>query len=391
MKLNSIQFLRAVAALLVVYEHSMEVQAWYGVSAQQRFFHLPFFGSIGVDIFFVISGFIITFVAYKYMGVSNGIHFLAKRFCRINPTYYIASLLGMGIYILTLKLTNQSITGSLQQIGLSLSDTILIIPSSNNVNSFSPLLSVGWTLSFEWLFYSIFFFLILFKIRQKVFFLSGAIGVLIVIGRLLVPQNFLVQFITNPILFEFLLGVIICHLYLKLKRIPTYLGASLLLLGVAAYILIIVYGFGNIWYFKSIMNGQLSLNRFLLWGIPSSFIVAGCVILEKNALLSRIWNNKFALLCGDASYSIYLIHFSIFNLLKLAYPKTGHFLPADALIWFQIIVGVAVSLAFYKAVEKPLLHYMNTRSLLNTTLIPAYENLAIKEESFKKLPKSATI
>lgn len=363
MRLNSIQFLRAVAALLVVYDHSLLVQMDYGTSWQQNFLHINKFGCIGVDLFFVISGFIITLVANKYTGVSQSIHFLAKRFWRINPVYYILSLIFLPIILL--KPGNLALSGDLTT--NSIVNTLVILPTSGNISDYNPLLRLGWTLSFEWLFYLLFFLLILCKVRYKTFFLAGIITVLIISGSILHPHDFRFKFITNPIMLEFLLGCIIGYIYLTVKKISTYIGFNCLLIGVAAYFYLIIYGFGLIYYHGATLNGYLSFDRFLLWGIPSSLIVAGCVILEKNGQLVRLWNNRYVVLCGDASYSIYLVHTIALNLLMLLYKKTDYFLPPDLMIWLQVFVAVSISIFFYKLVEKPLLQYTYRNWLWPTT------------------------
>jgi peptidoglycan/LPS O-acetylase OafA/YrhL len=69
MKLGSIQFLRAIAAILVLYAHSIDLQMGYSHSFQQDFFYWQNFGAFGVDIFFVISSFIISYSAGSYKGV----------------------------------------------------------------------------------------------------------------------------------------------------------------------------------------------------------------------------------------------------------------------------------------------------------------------------------
>jgi peptidoglycan/LPS O-acetylase OafA/YrhL len=94
MKINSIQYLRAIAAILVVYAHSLNFIG-NGNSIQANFYYLKNFGAIGVDIFFVISGFIITYVSYNLNGLNDFIVFIKKRFVRINPTYYFASTLAL--------------------------------------------------------------------------------------------------------------------------------------------------------------------------------------------------------------------------------------------------------------------------------------------------------
>lgn len=365
MKLNSIQFLRAVAALLVVYDHSLLVQMDYGTSWQQNFLHINKFGCIGVDLFFVVSGFIITFVANKYTGASQGIHFLAKRFWRINPVYYILSITFLSIIFF--KPGNNPLSGGNLNIN-SIIDSLLILPTSRNLSGYTPLLMLGWTLSFEWLFYLLFFLLIVCKVRYKAFFLMGIIALLVISRFIFQPHDLRFQFITNPILLEFLLGCIISYIYLTVKQIPADIGFSCLFIGVASYIYLIINGFGFIWYYEGTINGYLSLNRFLYWGIPSSLIVAGCVILEKNGQFVRLWNNPYVQLCGDASFSIYLVHTIVLNVLMLLYKKTGYFLPADIMIWLQIIIAVVISIFFYKLVEKPLLQYTYKNWLWSTKL-----------------------
>lgn len=275
MKLNSIQILRGVAALLVVYEHSMDLQMSYGNSWQQHFFHLNNFGCIGVDLFFVISGFIITSIASNYTGASQGVYFLTKRFFRINPIYYILTLVYLPfIYF------NASITSSDLNLN-SIFDSLLILPISADSHANKPLLTLGWTLSFEWLFYLLFYILILCNVRQKALFLMGIIVLMVVFGYIFQPNDFRLIFITNPIMLEFLLGCIISYIYLTVKQIPVDIGFICLLVGVSCYLYLIIQGFGNIDSYIATINGNLSLFRFLLWGLPSSLIVAGCVILEK--------------------------------------------------------------------------------------------------------------
>lgn len=365
MKLNSIQFLRAVAALLVVYEHSLNYQAKFKDSNEQTFLHLNHFGCIGVDLFFVISGFIITHVANNYTGQTQAFHFLWRRFCRINPTYYIASFLSLAVYIIWLKVYQQPELASLTKIGSQVSDSIFILPITGAIESFSPLLIVGWTLAFEWLFYVIFFSLIALKAKRKLLLLIGFIGCLIIIGRLSNFEDLRLNLLTNPIMLEFLLGVIICHAFINIKSIPAYIGYILLIIGLISYALMISYGFGLIWDYQATLSGSQSLNRVFYWGIPSSFVFAGSVILEKERKLIRLWSNRFSIIAGNASYSIYLVHTSVFILLMGIHYKIEVFLPPDAIVWVQIIIALSLSLVFYKFVEKPLLKYMNQIDIWN--------------------------
>src|SRR5258707_13134028 len=96
-QLTSLQFLRATAAILVAYAHSIDLQMIYASSIQQNFYYLQNFGAFGVDLFFVISGFIISYSAERYKGARDASAFLIHRFKRINPVYYIATLLFIAI------------------------------------------------------------------------------------------------------------------------------------------------------------------------------------------------------------------------------------------------------------------------------------------------------
>jgi exopolysaccharide production protein ExoZ len=363
MKFTSIQFLRAIAALLVVYAGSVALQTKFALSNQQNFYHLQNFGGIGADIFFIISGFIITYMAYNYHGASQGTHFLTKRFFRINPAYYTASLFYFGVSVLQYLTNHSTVHIQLDKTINKTIDTLLILPSSGKPYNYNPFLPFGWTLSFVWLFYVLFFFLILSKTRYKTLFLSTALISLVLLGQLVKANNYLYYFITNPVMLEFVLGILICWLFIRLKTMPKFIPSTCIIIGLVSYIALVRYGYGRI---SGYTIDQVSMQRFLIWGIPSGLLVAGCVFMEKNHQLNRLWSNKWMQLIGDASYSIYLVHATIFVLLTMLYKKTGFFLNPDLVIWLQMLVVVVASLGFYKWVEKPLVRVFSKKATANT-------------------------
>lgn len=385
MKLNSIQFLRAVAALLVVYVHSIDLQMGFGVSKQQNFFHLQNFGAIGVDLFFVISGFIITYVANKYTGAEQGFQFLAKRFRRINPAYYVASILFFGISVLPTIIDGKSPAISIDRTTNSLIDTFLIIPTGGNMLIYSPLLAIGWSLAFEWLFYFLFFLLIVMKTRNKPILFGLLITGLVALGYVLKVPDFRYIFITNPIMLEFLLGVGICQLYLKSIKMPNWLSIACLTIGMGSYILLVIFGYGLLSELQAVLSGQLSMKRFLLWGIPSAFVAFGCIFLEKNNRFTSLWNYKWMLLMGDASYSIYLVHLTVFTLLRILYKQWGFFMPADLAIIVQVAIATIISIGFYKYIEKPLIEAAQRSTKKKHDIIPAPAPSTIPSSVTQKL------
>lgn len=354
MKINSIQFLRAIAVLLVVHVHAIDTQEAFAVSHQQKFYFLENFGAIGVDLFFAISGFIISYVANSYVGAKEGADFLKKRFLRINPIYYVASLLFMVLFCFFDKFF--PVIAVLN----GLRDTIFMLPVLNAQKWLGPLLIVGWSLSYEWWFYVLFFMLILFRVKNKALLLLLVIPVLVIIGKLLHPTDFRLIFYTNPIMLEFLFGVIIYWLY-RHAKVATGVAALLLLLGIGGYIYNILHGFGDISELGSVTSGTGSLKRVLLWGLPSAFILAGCIFLEKKGVWAKLWNNRFGLLMGDASYSIYLTHYTLFYVLTQVYIQTGFFLNADLSIFVHMALAVGAGILFYQKVERPLLKLLHSR------------------------------
>lgn len=358
MKLNSIQFLRAVAAIMVAYAHSIDLTGTFAKSKQDTYQYWSKIGCAGVDLFFVISGFIITLIASRYTGAKQGIQFLKKRFFRINPLYYIASLLYLGVTVLRYWSAGVTYAKTPEDWIDAIIDTIFIIPLSGPGIDYKAFLMIGWTLAFEWLFYLLFFMVILSRAKKKIVLLSAIILALVALRYIFPLVDFRKTFITNPMMLEFLSGVLICRIYQICKTIPTIIPALLIFAGIGWFVCVIFFNYENIWEILPIFgNGILSLKRFFLWGIPSAFIMAGCLFFENNGKGNSLWGKKLILL-GDASYAIYLMHMSIYGLLEVLYRKTGFWLNPDFSIIVQWVLAVYVGVLFYKWVEKPLLHHL---------------------------------
>lgn len=364
MKLQSIQALRALAAVLVAYSHSIDLQMKFAVSRQQGFYALQNFGAIGVDLFFVISGFIITLVASRERGARAGGRFLLKRFLRVNPIYYAASLLYAAVITLPYVRTELVLHLRMVQLGHGLVDTLLVLPTSASPLGYAPVLVIGWTLAFEWLFYALFGLLIVLGVRRKATALCLLLGLLACGRALLHPVDARLRFLTNPIVVEFVFGVAICGLYRRAPRVPRWLAAACLLLGITGYAHAIRFGFGDVSELLPTWSGRVSVERVLRWGVPSALIVAGCVLLEAHGALRRVWSNVLLQATGDASYSLYLTHLTVFAVFGFAYHTVGFVLPADAAVLLQVAVAVLVSIPFYRCVEQPLLHALYARARL---------------------------
>lgn len=349
-KINSLQYLRAIAAILVVYTHCLSFVG-SGKSFQASFYHLKSFGAIGVDIFFVISGFIISYVSVTMNGVQDALTFIKKRFVRINPNYYIASLLALILRLISKP--NESLP--IDEIWMSIAIVPLFIPETG---IWKPVLYVGWTLAYEWLFYFVFAILISVSIRQKrllliiIFFITSLAGVFLPFA------NIQYNFIANPLVLEFCLGVFIASLLIKTGgKINIYYPVFSIVTGLIWYVMIIIYGYGFYDATPTSLNLINYWNRFFVWGVPSAMIVFGMIFLEQQGKISC--ENKIFLLLGDASFSIYLIHTIFISFLNKFFNYVK-FIPLDILVICAVVMGTIISVTYYKLVEVSLLQYFNS-------------------------------
>ena len=208
-RLNSLQYLRAIAALLVVYSHAISFIG-SGNSFQTNFYYLRSFGAIGVDIFFIISGFIIAYISNDFLGKNKTKKFLIKRIIRINPSYYLISI----IALLLRFISKSEIKFPFEE----LVKTFTILPIFDYGEKFwKPILYVGWTLAFEWYFYLFYAILIFFKIRNKSIVIIVTFIILVLLGIIFPNKNIQYKFITNPLVLEFCLGVLLATFYKKIK------------------------------------------------------------------------------------------------------------------------------------------------------------------------------
>ncbi len=360
-KLASIQFLRALAAIMVLYEHSVDIQAGFGPSFQKTLFLTLHSGAMGVDIFFVISGFIITWSAGKWAGGREGRRFLSHRFVRLVPLYWIATLI-----FFILQAHHMHKTGSLPSVAVIVK-TITLLPVIDRAHFITPLMSLSWTLSFEWLFYLLIFAVIVLSVRRKTFNPVsvdprrgvrwqdlGWPAIPSLPGTISLPGKPHAAGISAGYLD--LRGLLLPNLRGLLPPKITRLSAGLLVVAAIGMILYeMKVGYTGIYWVDKILTGEWAMTRFLLWGIPSALLVAGCVFGESNGSVSAVFENRFILLLGDASYSMYLTHLTVYGLITAVYTRWGFFLNGDLAVFVQLFAAIAGGILFYRWVEVPLL------------------------------------
>ena len=332
--------------MLVVYAHAIDLVQRLNVPAHQiKWGYLENFGAIGVDIFFVISGFIMAYLSRNLSSKKDAFQFLQKRIVRIYPLYLCITL------ILVLK--------NFPSIETLIKD-ITLVPLFDKADVFVPLtISVAWSLSFELFFYFVVFASILQAKKNHLKATVICFISLATIGSIFLFKETHLQFIFNPIYFEFVLGIFICQLFFRYRGKIYKTSYLLLLTAIVFYILLICFGYKNISEVSISIFGDKGLWRVLLWGIPSAVFVAAFVFLESQKKYG-IFKNKLLNLIGDASYSIYLIHILSFPILiKLNIFKLET-ISGDLLIFILMAFAVISGILVYLIIEKPLLKFINT-------------------------------
>jgi peptidoglycan/LPS O-acetylase OafA/YrhL len=211
-RLQTLQVTRGVAANLVVLSHLSIIEAKYTGGQVLPAFSL--YRIAGVDIFFVLSGFIMVVVAGKGIGA---IQFVWRRAARIYPPYWVVSLVVLATSLIEPAWVNSSIQGP-----ISLWRSFLLVPGST-----LPLLAVGWTLIHEVFFYLVFAIFLALRIP----ILTGLLGwglvllLLIIIGGDYVTSFPLGRVWTNPLTAEFITGAAIGVLY-DHKKCPEQFGLA---------------------------------------------------------------------------------------------------------------------------------------------------------------------
>ncbi|WP_158212195.1 acyltransferase family protein [Sphingomonas dokdonensis] len=310
----SIQYLRGLASLMVLLYH-----AGYDLGLITEGSR-PHWLASGVDIFFVVSGFVmVTATADRPVTARR---FLASRIARVVPIYWLATLAMIAI----LALRGQMLP-TLGEVAFSF---LFIFYFNARVQDTSPILGPGWTLNYEIYFYLVFAALLRVPVLGRIAIMA-LLFVAITALRPVVPADsaFLVR-VTSPIPLEFVAGMVIGYGRGRLMQAPAALGAALIGIAFAALSLL-----------------DPPLPRVAFFAPPAVLIVLGGVMLERHigrrhiGLLGRL---------GDVSYSLYLTHPLLLAMLT---PITV----AAAWVWplgIAIVLGsVALGFAAYNWVEVP--------------------------------------
>lgn len=340
-RLDTIQALRAFAATVVLFHHSVEA-VYRGPAPASKasgiFREVASMGAFGVDIFFVVSGFIMVYAHADDFAASGAqSRFLTNRIRRLVPNYWLLTSVAVLTLVIAPGLSHYGRTADWQWVLAS----YLFVPWTSEAGIGLPVLGLGWTLNYEMYFYVLFSFALLFSRWVGLLLLGLAIAVSILLGAIFAPTTpFLVQ-ATNWLLLEFFVGALLGLAFIKGMSIP-FRPAVFLLLTTAALVAVSMV-------FRE--NGTLTqFQRFVFYGVPAAALVATAALSEKiRALRVPGW----LLLVGAASYSLYLTHLFSLPLTQraLAYFWIG--LDPFIEILLLLTVSILVSILFYQLFERP--------------------------------------
>jgi len=326
----SIQDLRGVAALGVLAFHAAAYAAGYGAgsAAMQRFQ----IGEAGVDVFFVISGFVLTLATERPL---SPLAFLRGRLLRVGVPYWVVTA-GLAGAALVLPAAFRGTGWSGGDLALSLA----FVPSIVRDGGLFPLLEPGWTLSLEALFYLLLAFCLALAPRARAFAMIAGLSALVAVGLAAGPATGPLWFFTQPVLLEFAAGVLLAHLRGLPLLASARSGLALLALALAGF------GIGSL-----LAPGAFTPARTVLYGPPSLCLVAGCVALEQAGRFPRLGIAEWL---GRISYSLYLVHVPVLALVaRLAGARLAD-IGGDALLLAVLMLAALPAAAvFHRLVERP--------------------------------------
>jgi exopolysaccharide production protein ExoZ len=348
-RILSLQVLRAVAAGAVVYDHAYNrvcilwsdahpvVSQWFATK-----------GIFGVDLFFLLSGYLMAHLHKDQFGRGRSGVFFQRRLLRIVPLYWALS--GAALVLLHFA---PALFANVRQVSWSwILGNFLFLPLPQPSGVMSHVIVVGWTLDYEMYFYVLFALSMIFRygISWLFVFLIGSV----IVGMWIVPVHPWPQLLTSPLLLEFLSGIGLAMLADR-HSLPKEFGWPLIAFGTVLLTI----------------SSPVSSDFDRAWklGAPCALLLLGSVTLGSDC---RGFLGRVLVKMGDASYSIYLFQgFALTLIGRVAWRSGVGLLPPDlrvALLW---IAGCGAGVVIWRFVESPLTERLKRGVLSRRMSAPA--------------------
>jgi exopolysaccharide production protein ExoZ len=336
--LYNLHLLRVIAALGVVYFHTTSTA---GLRLDWDV------GSRGVDVFFVISGFIIA-----YIGTTKPEQFFVRRLIRVVPFYWAATLFVFAM-VMVLPQMFRTTSASVPH----LMSSLLFIPHDAG-GEMQPTLILGWSLNFEMFFYVLFAMALRISPKWSPVICVGWIVAFVAVIHTIAGNSEVMNFYARPIVLEFCYGIGAFYLFNWCNARRERLARSAVLKWIL--ILILIENLISLNVFEQYYRDQVP--RYLIAGIPAFFIVASALLLER--LYGLATKNRWIYLLGESSYIVYLVHpYIVFTVLRVAVPHAGSL---SSPVLAVLIVGLvaltsAISIAIHLWFEKPVMAFLRAK------------------------------
>ncbi|QZT38751.1 acyltransferase [Halosquirtibacter xylanolyticus] len=296
MKIYSLQLLRAIAAWMIVYHHLMQTFFDFKSDSILGWFFSNK-GSFGVDVFFVLSG-VVMYQCIQNRNY-NARQFFVKRIMRIVPVYWFYTLLiSLLIYILPTIFDYTSFDI------ISLIKSLLFIPFDNPSGiGVYPILTVGWTLNYEFFFYMLIALVLSMSNRRVALKVSICMTLMPILSFFLPSHPIWMWVIKSPLLYQFIVGLCIADMYKRYGCYINEVSRSLRLV-----ICIVLLTGSGLSLFMPEISGVSNPYIILSTNTASASLLVGMFMIMEGLLSFSGKIPSRLLKLGDISYSTYLCH-----------------------------------------------------------------------------------
>lgn len=324
--INSIQVLRGLAISLVVIYH---ITAITEDIKNDYYFE---FGKIGVDVFFIVSGYIMAFICERNESTNV---FIKKRLIRIMPLYITTTILAA-----VANYGHQLMSGAVD-IWSSFVKSLFMIPHYSIANEFKvwPIFIPGWTITYEIWFYTIIAFCISMIRYKKKLLLVPYILSFIYLGAQYLPENAVQAFAGNSVYLTFSVGLLIRFVETKKVSFKKFYFSIF-------YLVAIAYFFEN---FDA---------RFILYGLPA-FLIFAIIFMWSNLSL------KSLAYIGKISFSLYLTHVFTINIVERLMRSyyTNISFGFELMMFVAFVSSIIIAMLIYSLFEKKIDNMLRNKFL----------------------------
>jgi peptidoglycan/LPS O-acetylase OafA/YrhL len=336
--LDVLQVFRGIAALMVVLHHTIGSLRYYHKIDYPFLNYIGYLGKFGVDFFFVLSGFIITYSAFnKYEQPKALSHYIKNRLLRIYVPYLPIGIFMFLIYTLLPGFSNGNRD-------ISILTSLTLIPNGN------PALSVAWTLSYELCFYLLFSISFFSKKVWNSFVLCWFVSIIICtyspLSSLQILGNPFLKILFSPYNIEFILGFGLALLVVQKIQLNTNFVYFVLILVVISFFYCT---FNHLKLFVFDVNLLFSIIAFL------------CIFIAISVGNLNINKASVVMMVGNATYSIYLIHNPLQMVLIRFFPKITSILSVSIALIIVVVLSSGVGYGYYLIFEKKVINTIKSK------------------------------